>query len=78
MVALLIHLAPVGATVPGRFTQVVEYGSVKLVVNPWGEVIADAGTAPGILLAEIETCAINAARSRIPSLRHTRDVKVRP
>ena len=45
----------------------------SLIVAPWGEVIAEAAhDAPGIVLAEIDMGLIEAARKRVPSLRHDR------
>ena len=38
-----------------------------LAVNPWGEVIADAGTDPGVTLIDIDREAVASARSRIPA-----------
>jgi predicted amidohydrolase len=48
----------------------------SLVVDPWGVVIAENGTEPGIVLAEIDPAAVTAARSRIPSLQHGRRFEV--
>jgi len=42
----------------------------SLAVNPWGEIIADAGTEPGVTFLEIEKAQVDAARTRIPSLTH--------
>lgn len=45
----------------------------SLIVSPWGEILAEApGAEPGIILAEIDTAAVAAARGRIPSLRNDR------
>nr|WP_309502713.1 carbon-nitrogen hydrolase family protein [uncultured Roseovarius sp.] len=43
-----------------------------LVVAPWGEVIADAGTDPGFVLADLDMDAVAHARQRIPALTHDR------
>jgi predicted amidohydrolase len=48
----------------------------SLIVAPWGEVLADGGTEPGIVTAELDFDAIDKARSMIPSLEHDRDVTV--
>jgi predicted amidohydrolase len=40
----------------------------SLIVSPWGEVLAEAGTDPGILLADIDLAAADLARARIPAL----------
>jgi len=44
----------------------------SLVVGPWGEVLADAGEAPGLTIAEIDLGEVDRARARIPSLSHDR------
>jgi deaminated glutathione amidase len=44
----------------------------SLVISPWGEVIADAGIAPGVTIVDIDLTEVAAARDRIPSLLHDR------
>ncbi len=44
----------------------------SLIVAPWGEVLGDGGTAPGITLAEIDPAAVARARAMIPALDHDR------
>ena len=45
----------------------------SLVISPWGEVIAEAtGIESCVILANINTEDVNAARTRIPSLLHDR------
>jgi predicted amidohydrolase len=44
----------------------------SLVVNPWGEVVADGGEAPGIAYAEIDLARVAKVRGMIPSLTHDR------
>ena len=46
----------------------------SMVVAPWGEVIADAGTEPGVVFAQIDLDQVDQARKRIPSLTHDRSV----
>jgi predicted amidohydrolase len=48
----------------------------SLVVDPWGRVIAEGGTDPGVILAEIDLKEVAAARRRIPSLQHGRRFEV--
>lgn len=43
-----------------------------LVVAPWGEVVADGGTDPGVVFADLDMAAVTGARGRVPSLRHDR------
>ncbi len=44
----------------------------SLIVDPWGRIVAEAGTEPGVVVADIDLGEIAAARSRIPSLEHGR------
>lgn len=44
----------------------------SLIVDPWGRILAEAGTEPGIILAEIDPAAVEDARRRIPTLAHAR------
>lgn len=42
----------------------------SLIVDPWGEVIADGGDDPGFILAEIDPDKVHEARRMIPALDH--------
>ena len=42
----------------------------SLIVDPWGRVLADGGTEPGVVTAEINLEQVADTRRRIPSLRH--------
>ncbi len=44
----------------------------SMVVNPWGEVILDMGTATGIATVDLDLGEVAQARSRVPSLSHDR------
>jgi predicted amidohydrolase len=44
----------------------------SLIVNPWGEILADGGAEPGIIYADIDLSEVDKARSRIPALKHDR------
>lgn len=44
----------------------------SLAISPWGKVLADAGTEPGITMVDLDLADVDAARSRIPSLTHNR------
>jgi predicted amidohydrolase len=48
----------------------------SLVVDPWGRIVAEGGTEPGVVLAEIDPAEVAAARARIPSLQHGRRFEV--
>jgi len=48
----------------------------SLVVDPWGQVLAEGGAEPGVILAEVDPALVAAARSRIPSLHNGRRFEV--
>ena len=43
-----------------------------LAVAPWGEVLADGGTDPGVTFVDLDLEAVTRARARVPSLFHDR------
>ncbi len=66
--AFVVAPAQGGKHQDGRET----YGH-SLVVNPWGEIIAEAdGTEPGVIHARLDLDEVAAARTRIPALQHDR------
>ena len=44
----------------------------SLAVAPWGEVLADGGTEPGVTLVELDLARVAQARQRVPSITHDR------
>lgn len=44
----------------------------SLAVAPWGEILADAGTEPGVTLVDLDLSQVAQARGRVPSLTHDR------
>ena len=44
----------------------------SLAVAPWGEVLADGGTGPGVTLVDIDLAEVARARARVPSLARDR------
>ena len=48
----------------------------SLVVDPWGNVLADGGTEPGVVHAEIDLDLVPATAQRIPSLSHDQTYRV--
>ena len=71
--AYMIAAAQGGDHEDGRET----YGH-SLVVNPWGEVIAElANEEPGILLADLDLKECGAARGKVPNLKNARDFEHR-
>jgi predicted amidohydrolase len=65
--AFMIAPAQGGLHANGRRT----YGH-SLIVSPWGEILAEGGTDPGILAAEIDPQLSAEARAKVPSLEHDR------
>ncbi len=55
--------AQTGTHAGGRKT----YGHA-LIINPWGEVLADAGTEPGFITATIDPAEVAKARGRVPAI----------
>ena len=48
----------------------------SLIVDPWGRILAEAGTEPGLILAEIDPARVGDARGRIPALKNARPFAV--
>jgi len=48
----------------------------SLIVDPWGRIIAEGGTEPGVVMAEINPAEVANARARIPSLQHGRRFEI--
>ena len=44
----------------------------SLIVDPWGEVLADGGEGEGFVMAEIDLAKVAHARQRVPALTHDR------
>jgi len=44
----------------------------SLIVDPWGEVLADAGDSEGYIVADIDPAKVAEARAMIPALKHDR------
>ncbi|MGZ2412954.1 deaminated glutathione amidase [Sphingomonas sp. F9_3S_D5_B_2] len=65
----VVAAAQVGTHEDGRET----FGH-SLVVDPWGEVLLDMGEEPGVGFADIDLARILEVRSRIPALKHRRDI----
>lgn len=67
--AFVIAPAQCGIHEGGRVT----YGH-SLILGPWGDILAKGDDEPGIIMADLDLCAITKARSSIPSLTHDRDI----
>jgi predicted amidohydrolase len=48
----------------------------SLIVDPWGRVVAEGGTEPQVVLADLDLGEVTAARTRIPALEHGRRFEV--
>ena len=48
----------------------------SLIVDPWGRVLAEGGTDPAVVIAEIDVEEVARVRARIPSLEHGRRFEV--
>ncbi|PVE26100.1 amidohydrolase [Microvirga sp. KLBC 81] len=48
----------------------------SIIIDPWGRVLAEAGTEPGVILAEIDPALVTEVRGRIPTLKNARPFKV--
>ena len=45
----------------------------SLIIDPWGEVLAEAGIEPGVITATLDLAKVDDVRGKIPSLKHIRD-----
>lgn len=45
----------------------------SLIIDPWGEVMADGGDEVGVVMAEIDPDTVARARNHLPCLQHDRD-----
>ena len=66
--AFMIAPAQGGLHANGRRT----YGH-SLIIGPWGEILAEGGTEPGVFAAEIDPQLSADARAKVPSLEHDRE-----
>jgi deaminated glutathione amidase len=48
----------------------------SLVVDPWGRIIAEGGTEPGVVFADVDPAEVATARGRVPSLQHGRRFEI--
>ncbi len=42
----------------------------SMIIDPWGKILAEAGTEPGVIYAELEMEYLKEVRQKLPSLRH--------
>jgi predicted amidohydrolase len=48
----------------------------SVIVDPWGRILAEGGTEPGFIMAEIDPAQVTKARSKVPSLQHGRRFEI--
>ncbi len=48
----------------------------SLIVDPWGEILADGGDKVGVVTAELDLDKVTAARRMVPALGHDRIVEI--
>ena len=65
--AFVIAPAQGGTHANGRKT----YGH-SLIVAPWGDILAEGGTEPDVIVADVDSALSDDARMRIPNLQHDR------
>jgi len=44
----------------------------SLIIDPWGEVLAEGGVEPGVIAATLDLAKVDEVRGKIPSLSHVR------
>ena len=44
----------------------------SMAISPWGEILIDAGTDPGVHIFDLNVNSVHEARRKVPSLTHTR------
>ena len=64
----VIAPAQTGTHPGGRKT----YGHA-LIVDPWGKIVAEAGSEEGVIMADLELSQVDQARGKLPSLGHDRE-----
>lgn len=68
----VLAAAQTGKHATGRST----YGH-SLAIDPWGEILADAGEPTGVTMVNLDLEKVSHARHKIPSLQHDRNISVR-
>lgn len=54
----------------GRHNSMRQSHGHALVIDPWGVILADAGTQPGVAIASVEPSRLEQVRRQMPSLNH--------
>jgi predicted amidohydrolase len=69
--SFVLASAQAGKHESGRET----YGH-SIIVDPWGRILAEGSTDPGVIMAEIDPAQVTKARSKVPSLQHGRRFEI--
>ncbi len=65
--AFVFAAAQAGTHESGRLS----YGH-SVIIDPWGTILAEGGTEPGVIMANIDPGKVDSVRKSIPSLQHGR------
>lgn len=55
--------------------EIINYGN-SMILDPWGNVLARAETAEGVIIAEIDLDYLQQIREQLPALEHRRDTNI--
>lgn len=47
----------------------------SLIIDPWGEILAEGGVDPGVICATLDLAKVDEVRGKVPSLKHVRPFK---
>ena len=48
----------------------------SLIIDPWGETLADGGEDIGFITADVDLTKVDEARNKIPAMTHDRDFEL--
>lgn len=65
-------------THPSQTDRVRKTHGHSLAIDPWGKVLADAGTAPGVTLVDLDIATVAEIRRKLPSLSGSRAYSIAP
>ncbi len=68
----VLAAAQTGQHTVSKGKQRTTYGH-SMAVSPWGEVLVDMGTAPGVAMVDLDPTEVSESRKRIAALTHDRD-----
>ncbi|MCE4606001.1 MAG: hypothetical protein F7B59_01530 [Desulfurococcales archaeon] len=68
-----VYLVAVNRTGRGVFQE--SFAGHSLIINPWGDIVVEAGEQEGVILGEIDLSEIQSVRKRLPVLDDYREKK---